>query len=40
MHEVCDLQGRVCNHAGEALAKILGDKSYLKGLPPMPEDGK
>ena len=40
MHEVYDLQGRVCNHAGEALASILGDKSYLKGLPPMPVDGK
>ena len=40
MHEVYDLQGRVCNHAGEAMASILGDKSYLKGLPPMPVDGK
>jgi HEAT repeat protein len=40
MDQVFDLQGCVCNHAGQALAKILGEKKYLEGLPAMPEDGK
>lgn len=31
---------RICHHAGNALAKILGDKSYLKGLPDIPPDGR
>ncbi len=35
-----ELAPRVCHHAGEALAKILSDKTYLEGLPPMPVDGK
>jgi HEAT repeat protein len=39
MGRVHDLQGCVCNHAGEALAKILHDGKYLEGLPPMPRDG-
>lgn len=31
---------RVCHRAGEALVRILGDKSYLEGLPALPIDGK
>ncbi len=40
MGVVFDLQGHVCNHAGKAMEKITGDKSFLDGLPPMPVDGK
>ncbi len=40
MHNVYERQGCVCNHAGDALAKILSDKKYLEALPPLPEDGK
>jgi HEAT repeat protein len=31
---------RVCHYAGRALTRILGDKSYLEGLPALPPDGK
>lgn len=30
----------VCHWAAKALNRILGDKDYLEGLPPIPEDGK
>jgi len=35
-----DLGVRVCHRAGKALVRILGDKSYLEGLPALPPDGK